>query len=64
MPVNTGEIIELLCTLAEEERLRVTIRESVKGGIIAGGMAMAGGLALGPIGLAVGKYFKCCVHIV
>lgn len=55
MPVNTREIIELLCTLAEEERLRVTIRESLKGGLIAGGMAAAGGLALGPIGIALGK---------
>lgn len=56
MPVNTTEIIELLCTLAEEERLRVTIRESVKGGLIAGGMAAAGGFVLGPIGLAIGKF--------
>ena len=57
MPVNTREIIDLLCTLAEEERLRVTVRESVKGGLIAGGSAAAGGLLLGPIGIAVGNYF-------
>ncbi|XP_035214751.1 protein C19orf12 homolog [Stegodyphus dumicola] len=54
MPVNSREIIELLCTLSEEEKLRVTLKESLKGGLIAGGSAILGGCLLGPIGLAFG----------
>ncbi|XP_054710953.1 protein C19orf12 homolog [Uloborus diversus] len=64
MPVNTSEIIDLLCTVAEEERLKVTLSESLKGGLLTGGAAVVGGLALGPIGLAIGGTLGGCAAAV
>lgn len=60
MPVNSQDIIELLCTLAEEEKLKVTLRESLQGGVIAGGAALVGGVLLGPLGLALGGAIGGC----
>ncbi|XP_076034673.1 protein C19orf12 homolog [Oratosquilla oratoria] len=57
MPINTIEIIDLLAELSEEENLRVTVKESVKGGLIAGATTVLGGMLLGPVGLAVGGTF-------
>ncbi|GFY38612.1 uncharacterized protein TNIN_387341 [Trichonephila inaurata madagascariensis] len=54
MPISTSDVIDLLCTLAEEERLRVTLSESLKGGVIAGVGAVVGGLLLGPMGFPIG----------
>ncbi|GFT64004.1 uncharacterized protein NPIL_530701 [Nephila pilipes] len=54
MPISTSDVIDLLCTLAEEERLKVTLSESLKGGLITGAGAAVGGLLLGPIGFPIG----------
>ncbi|XP_047487659.1 protein C19orf12 homolog isoform X2 [Penaeus chinensis] len=54
MPLNTAEALSLVSQICEEEKLRVAIKESMKGGFIAGGTTMLGGLLGGPIGLAVG----------
>jgi len=43
-----------VCKLSEENGLRVTVKESIKGGVIAGCGALAGGLVGGPVGIAVG----------
>lgn len=54
MPLNTAEALSLVSQICEEEKLRVAMKESMKGGFIAGGTTMLGGLLGGPIGLAVG----------
>ncbi|XP_072391877.1 uncharacterized protein [Diabrotica undecimpunctata] len=48
------EILEMCQILAEQEQLKISVKESVKGGIIAGIGAVVGGLLGGPIGLAIG----------
>jgi hypothetical protein len=54
MPINTREILNVVSQLTEDRRVRVTVSESVKGGCIVGATAAAGGLLLGPVGLAAG----------
>ena len=55
MPVDVQEVVLLLSSIAEDANMRVTVKETVKGGLIAGGSAMAGGLLLGPVGIAAGN---------
>lgn len=57
MPVNTREIIGVIADLSSEENLRISVTECVKGACITGGTTFLGGLALGPVGMAIGKYF-------
>ncbi|XP_023233027.1 protein C19orf12 homolog [Centruroides sculpturatus] len=54
MPVNMQDVVEVVCVLADEENIRIAVKESVKGGIITGVAVVVGGVALGPIGLAIG----------
>ena len=54
-------IIELCSTLATEENLQVTVKESLIGGAIAGACTMVGGVIGGPAGLAVGGAFGGCL---
>ncbi|XP_072013868.1 uncharacterized protein [Amphiura filiformis] len=54
MPVTAEELVRLLAILAEEENLRVTVKETLKGGAMAGAGAVIGGMCGGPVGLAVG----------
>lgn len=54
MPVDNEAVIEALKVLSEEEGLRICIKESLKGGLIAGVSTICGGLLLGPVGLALG----------
>ena len=54
-------IIELCSTLATEENLQVTVKESLIGGAIAGVCTMVGGVVGGPTGLAVGGAFGGCL---
>lgn len=54
MPINTEEVLSLVSQVCEEEKLRVAIKESVKGGVIAGSTTVIGGLLVGPLGLALG----------
>nr|XP_053626372.1 protein C19orf12 homolog isoform X2 [Cherax quadricarinatus] len=54
MPLNTKEVLHLVEQLCEEKQLRVAVRESVKGGMLAGGTTLIGGLLGGPFGLALG----------
>lgn len=57
MPINTQELMSLSSQLAEERNMKVAVKESAKGGIIAGTTTFLGGLFGGPIGLAVGGMF-------
>jgi len=62
MPSNTEDLVIQLCTsLASEENLQVTVKESLKGGAIAGVCTVAGGVVGGPAGLAVGGAFGGCL---
>ncbi|XP_006817156.1 protein C19orf12 homolog [Saccoglossus kowalevskii] len=37
MPVSAEDLVRLLALLAEEEEMKVTVHQSIKGGLIAGG---------------------------
>lgn len=54
MVLAVGDIIQLLTTLSREEDIRVSVKESLKGGAIAGSAACVGGVVAGPPGVAVG----------
>ncbi|XP_067007426.2 protein C19orf12 homolog isoform X2 [Anabrus simplex] len=60
MPINTQELMNVLATLSEQQNLRVAVKESFKGGCIAGAGAMVGGMLLGPPGLAIGGIVGAC----
>ncbi len=55
MPLDVDGVLNLLCTLADEENLRVSVKGSLLGGMLTGVIATAGGLMLGPPGLAIGR---------
>ncbi|XP_041455348.1 protein C19orf12 homolog isoform X1 [Lytechinus variegatus] len=54
MPISAEELVRLLAILAEEENMKVTVKETLKGGAMAGAGAVIGGMCGGPMGLAVG----------
>ena len=54
MPINTSEILSIVSQLTKDRHVRVTVKESIKGGCIVGATTATGGILLGPIGLAVG----------
>ena len=54
MVIRTDEMIHIVTTLSDDSGLKVTINESVKGGLITGTACTVGGLILGPVGLALG----------
>ncbi|XP_075529929.1 protein C19orf12 homolog [Dermacentor variabilis] len=60
MPVKRDEMLDVLCMVSKEENLRVTLKHSVKGGLITGATAMVAGILMGPIGLAVGGALGGC----
>jgi len=54
MTIKKAEILNIVRLLAEDEQVRVTVTESVKGGLITGATATAGGILFGPVGVAAG----------
>lgn len=64
MVIRTDEIINVLSKLSDESGLKVTVQESVKGGVIAGAACTIGGVLLGPPGLAVGGAIGGCLAYV
>ncbi|XP_076333568.1 protein C19orf12 homolog [Tachypleus tridentatus] len=60
MPVDLDDLMNILMILVSEENLKVTVTESLKGGIITGTSAALGGLLMGPVGLAVGGAVGGC----
>uniref|UniRef100_T1J299 Glycine zipper domain-containing protein n=1 Tax=Strigamia maritima TaxID=126957 RepID=T1J299_STRMM len=61
MPLDTRAVMELVCTLSVDYNIRVTVTESLKGGLYAGTGAVVGGILGGPIGIAVGASVGGCV---
>jgi len=54
-------IIALCIKLSEDENLQVTIKESFKGGMIAGASTVVGGFLGGPLGIAAGSTVGGCL---
>lgn len=61
MPVKKEEMLDVLCMVSDEEKLRVTFKQSAKGGLITGASAMAAAVLMGPVGLAIGGALGGCV---
>lgn len=48
MPVDTQELLRAVALLADDNNLRVTVKQSGKGAMICGAMCFVGGLIGGP----------------
>ena len=55
MPVATRELMNALAILSDKHEVRISVKQSAKGAVIAGGCAFIGGLLLGPPGLVIGN---------
>lgn len=54
MPLSPRDLQRVLAILADEDQLKVTVKSSMYGGVLAGVMTSVGGLLGGPPGLFVG----------
>ncbi|XP_017029245.1 protein Nazo [Drosophila kikkawai] len=54
MPIDTRELMEAIAIVADERNVRVAVKQSGKGAAICAACSFAGGMLLGPVGLAVG----------
>ena len=53
--IAVDDVIDVLSLLAKEERLQVTVTESLKGGLITGAASVIGALLGGPRGIFLGQ---------
>ena len=61
MVVQYNDILKIITTLMDDENLQITVKQSAKGGLIAGISCTVGGLIAGPPGLAVGGAAGGCL---
>ncbi|XP_060109746.1 protein C19orf12 homolog [Heteronotia binoei] len=54
MPINVNDMMQLLCHVSEERKMKAAFRHSGRGALVAGATAFVGGLVGGPPGIAVG----------
>ncbi|XP_077166403.1 protein C19orf12 homolog [Paroedura picta] len=54
MPINVNDVMQLLCRVSEEQKMKAAFRHSGRGALVAGATAFVGGLVGGPPGIAVG----------
>ncbi|XP_030060254.1 protein C19orf12 homolog [Microcaecilia unicolor] len=54
MPVRINDVMALLCHISDQQKMKVAIKHSGKGALIAGASAFLGGLMGGPPGIAIG----------
>ncbi|XP_068159118.1 protein Nazo-like [Drosophila tropicalis] len=54
MPIDTRELMSAIAIVADDQNVRVTVKQSGKGAAICCACSFAGGMLLGPVGLAVG----------
>lgn len=55
MAPRMDDVVRLCCELSAHEHIKVAVKNSTKGALVAGGTAFVGGLLGGPPGIAVGK---------
>ncbi len=55
MPPRVDDVMKLCCELSANQQVKTAVKQSGKGAAAAGGLAFAGGLIGGPLGIAVGK---------
>lgn len=55
MPARMDDVMRLCCEVSAHEEIKVAVKNSTKGAMVAGGSAFVGGLLGGPPGIAVGK---------
>ncbi|XP_061620989.1 protein C19orf12 homolog [Phyllopteryx taeniolatus] len=54
MAPRVNDVMRLCCDLSAHEHIKVAVKSSAKGALMAGGSAFVGGLVGGPPGIAVG----------
>lgn len=54
MPARMDDVMRLCCEVSAHEEIKVAVKNSTKGAMLAGGSAFVGGLLGGPPGIAVG----------
>lgn len=57
MPISMHDVMQLLCRVSEERKMKAAFRHSGRGALVAGAAAFLGGLVGGPPGIAVGEPF-------
>lgn len=53
---RVDDVMKLCCELSANQQIKATVKGSGKGAAAAGGLAFAGGLVGGPLGIAVGQW--------
>lgn len=56
MGPRVDEVMKLCCELSANQQIKTAVKSSGKGAAAAGGLAFAGGLFGGPLGIAVGEW--------
>lgn len=56
MSHRIDDVMKLCCELSANQQIKTTVKGSGKGAAAAGGLAFAGGLMGGPLGIAVGEF--------
>ncbi|XP_069072847.1 protein C19orf12 homolog isoform X5 [Pleurodeles waltl] len=56
-------VMELLCHVAETDKIKAAVKHSTRGALYAGAAAFMGGLVGGPPGIAVGIKCLCGTHL-
>ncbi|EDV95453.1 protein C19orf12 homolog [Drosophila grimshawi] len=54
MPIDTRELMEAIAIIADERNIQVAMKQTGKGTAICAACCFAGGMLMGPVGLAVG----------
>lgn len=55
MAPRIDDVMRLCCEISAHDQIKVAVKNSTKGAMVAGGSAFVGGLLCGPPGIAVGK---------
>lgn len=55
MAPRIDDVMRLCCEISAQEEIKVAVKGSAKGAMVAGGTAFVGGLLGGPAGIAVGR---------
>ncbi|KAF1666061.1 hypothetical protein FQA23_0001869, partial [Aptenodytes patagonicus] len=57
MPIHVDDVMQLFCRLSQAKGMKVAVKHSGRGALLAGATALIGGLMGGPPGIAVGGAF-------